>query len=140
MRNIHDERFINELTSSLCIQSNYLFEMVDTVRKVLVEGSDRTDIFDVEELDNLAFDMTSHSMDWLSYEMFNFYFEYVGNDEYKYLAQRLTFIDDAFAIRVRVYKNGDLITDEFSKMSYITNFTVDHLAAYIRDLSKGLAR
>lgn len=131
MRDIHDERFINELMSNLDYRSNYLSDMSDTVRKVLTEGSDRTDTFDVSELDELVFITDGMQLDWLSNEVFHEYTESVGDVRYDYLVNRLTFFDNAVAIRVRVYEKGLIVADEFSNMSYFTSFNVDQLADYL---------
>ena len=140
MRNIHDERFIWDLTSSLNFESRKLVEMSDLLSEVLAKGSDRRDIFDTDRLADLVEDSGDIDLESLLYEVFNDYHEFVGDDEYVYVVEQLQFNDDVFVIRGEVYLNGDLIESDFIQEDKLSSFTVDHVAAYLNDLSKGLAR
>lgn len=140
MRNIRDDHFIWDLTSSLNFESDKLYDMFDLLSEVLTKGSERRDIFDIDRLADLVEDYGDRSVESLKYEEFNDFFEYVGEDEYRYSVAQLQFNDDVFVIRGEVYVNGDLRKSEFIQEDKLSSFTVDHVAAYLSDLSKGLAR
>lgn len=140
MRNIRDDHFIWDLTSSLNFESDKLYDMFDLLSEVLTKGSERRDIFDIDRLADLVEDYGDRSVESLKYEEFNDFFEYVGEDEYRYSVAQLQFNDDVFVIRGEVYVNGDLRKSAFVQEDKLSSFTVDHVAAYLSDLSKGLAR
>lgn len=140
MRNIRDDHFIWDLTSSLNFESDKLYDMFDLLSEVLTKGSERRDIFDIDRLADLVEDYGDRSVEHLKYEEFNDFFEYVGEDEYRYSVAQLQFNDYVFVIRGEVFLNGDLRKSAFIQEDKLSSFTVDHVAAYLSDLSKGLAR
>ena len=140
MRDLHNVEFIKDLTDEIGLESYHLHDMVDLVEKVIAEESVRRDILDLGVLLDLADSLGEHELNYLKYKQYVKYFEYVGDDEFMYVIDELDAAQGLFVQRIRVYKNNWLVVDRLLGTSDFTSFDVDHLAAYVSDLSKGLSR
>lgn len=140
MRDLHNVEFIKDLTSEVGLESYHLHDMVNLVEKVIAEGSVRRDILELGVLSDLSDSLGEHELNYLTYTEYAKYFEYVGDDEFMYVIDELDAAQGLFVQRIRVYKNNWMAVDRFLDTSDFTEFDVDHLAAYMSDVSKGLSR